>query len=466
MSFNKLVNHYKQDIIKSTQDLIRIKSVEEEPEKGMPFGKGPYEALNYVLKLAEGMGFDAKNLDGYVGCIDFGDNNDDMVGVLTHVDVVPAGDGWTFPPYDAQIQDGRIYGRGSLDDKGPTIATLYSLKALKEAKVSLNKKIRIILGANEETDWRCIKYYTKHEDIPNMAFTPDANFPVIYGEKGTVNFKLIMKNIGCLCNGIKIVKLDGGTAVNTVPDYCEAILEVEDIDFVEKQLKTFKGKTKYNLSIEKKENTVKIKSKGISAHACNPHKGQNAITQLLLFLEKLTDRESYMHEFIRFYDEKIAFKHNGEGIGCNFEDEISGKLTLNPGVITKKNNDIILSFDLRYPIKFKSEDIYIKIERELKGTNIELVKGDNEKKPLYVPKDSPIVKKLMKVYKEVTGDKESEPITIGGITYARAFDNTVAFGPVMPGEEELAHQKDEYIEIEHLILLTKIYAKALYELAR
>ncbi len=465
MDFIKLVEGYEKDIIKSTQEIIKIRSVEEEPKPGMPFGEGPYKALEYALNLAEEMGFKTKKLDGYAGHADLGDG-DETVGVLVHLDVVPEGEGWTYPPYSGEIHDGKIYGRGTNDDKGPAIACMYAMKALKESNVPLSRKIRIIFGTNDETGWGCMDHYFANEKAPDMAFTPDADFPVIYGEKGIINFNLVKELSSNKCSDIVVKSIKGGNAPNMVPDHSEAILEVKDISFVEEKLKTFLEKTNYPVTMEKDENQLKIIAKGISAHGSTPEKGKNAISYLMAFLGELMNGECDICEFIHIYNERIGFKHHGEGIGCGFEDDISGKLNFNPGMIKGDEKEIKLTINVRYPIKSSSKEVYDGIRNNLLGTGINLIEGKGDSKPLYVPKNNFLVDKLMKVYKEETGDMDSEPITIGGGTYARAMENAVAFGPAFPGQKDVAHQKDEYISIEDLIKITKIYARALYELAK
>lgn len=461
MDFLKLVEEYRDDIIKSTQEIIKIKSVEEAPQKGMPFGKGPYEAIEYVTNLSEEMGFNTKNFDGYAAHGDFG-QGEEIIGVLAHVDVVPEGNGWTYPPYGGEIHEDKIYGRGTLDDKGPAIAAMYAMKALKESKVDLKRKIRIIFGANEETGWGGIKHYFKKEKAPNYAFTPDADFPVIYGEKGILIFDLLAP----LDKEIKLLDLKGGSAANMVPDYCEALVEFENMEELDRLYSDFKDKYDYPVEIEKNDKKVKIVSTGTSAHGSTPEKGENAISYLMKFLGYIFNAEDKLGEFIKIYNERIAFLHHGEKIGCGLEDDISGKLNFNPGVIKLEDGNIVLTINIRYPIKSSREEVYDGIRENLKDTNIELIEGDNHKEPLYVPKDNFLVQKLMKVYREETGDEDSQPITIGGGTYARAMENAVAFGPMFPGQKELAHQKDEHISIEHLMKLTRMYAKALYELAK
>lgn len=466
MNFLDLIDEYKDEIIKTTQEVIKIKSVEEKPLPGMPFGEGPYKALEKTLQIAEDMGFETKNLEGYAGHIDLGEG-EEVVGVLAHLDVVPEGEGWIYGPYSGEIHDGKIYGRGTVDDKGPAVATLYAMKALKESGVELKRKIRLILGANEETGWGCMNYYFKHEKAPNMAFTPDAEFPVIHGEKGIIIFDLVYNKNSFTDGDIKLIDIKGGNAPNMVPDSAEAILEVRDLSFIEQSLRLCKEERNYPITISNDGNNVKVVAKGKSAHGSTPEKGENAITYLLAFLgEYIFARDSYIGMFLQFYNDKIAFKYHGEGIGCGFEDDVSGKLNFNVGMIKLEEENIVLTINVRYPIKTTSEEVYDAIRENLKDTNIELVASSKDTKPLYVPKDDFLVEKLMNVYREFTGDMESQPITIGGGTYARAMENAVAFGPMFPGQVELAHQKDEYISIDHLMKITKIYAKALYELAK
>jgi succinyl-diaminopimelate desuccinylase len=465
MDFNKAIEALKDELISSTQEVIRIKSVEDDPQKGMPFGKGPYDALCYVLDLGEKLGFKAKNLDGYAGHLDFGEG-EEVVGVLGHLDVVPEGDGWTFPPYGAEIHDGKIYGRGSMDDKGPVMAALYSMKALKDSGVKLNKKIRLILGTNEETGWGCMHHYFANETPPNMAFTPDADFPVIHGEKGIIVFDLKYKLDSLEDESFSLLSLKGGNAANMVPDYAEAIIKVDSIDKSIDALRRYANEKGYQADIKEDNGNLKVSVKGKSAHGSTPEKGENAITYLLNLLYSHFNGESSIYNFLDWYEKSLAFKYNGENFGCEFEDELSGKLNLNVGVIKLVGEEIILSINIRYPISYKRKDVYDSIRTHLKGLPIEIIEGNSDKDPLYVPKDDILVQTLMKVYQEQTGDYEAEPLVIGGGTYARAMKNAVAFGPVFPGQEELAHQKDEFISIDNLVKLTQIYTHALYELAK
>lgn len=465
MDFKDTIKKLEPEIIKSIQDAIRIKSVEEEPLQGMPFGSGPYQALDFMLKLGESMGFETKNLDGYAGHIDFGEG-DETVGILAHVDVVPEGDGWTYPPYGGEIHNGKIYGRGTMDDKGPAVIALYAMKALADSGVKPGRKIRLILGANEESRWECMDHYFKNEEPPTMAFTPDADFPVIHGEKGITGFDLKFPYKGTKGCDVTLNDIKGGNAPNMVPDKAWANLSVKDKNLFRSQFNDYMKDKSISIDLEEGDKGFKVTALGKSAHGSTPAKGENAISYLMDFLGFVYSGQCPVCRFIDFYNERIAFKHNGEGIGCALEDDLSGKLDFNPGLISYDGNHIKLSVNVRYPISSSADEVFAGIRENIKDTPIELVEGALDSRPLYVAKDNELVETLMKVYREQTGDLDSEPITIGGGTYARAMKNAVAFGPVFPGQEELAHQKDEHITIENVVKLTEIYSHALYELVQ
>jgi succinyl-diaminopimelate desuccinylase len=466
MVLGKLIESYKNDIVRKTQDIVKIRSVEDEAKDGMPYGEGVNEALEYALRLSSELGFNVENFDGYAGHAEIG-SGDETVGVLVHLDVVPEGEGWSYPPYAAEIHDDKIFGRGTIDDKGPAIAILYAMKAIKESGLNINKKIRIIFGTNEETEWGGITYYLKKQNAPDIAFTPDADFPVIHGEKGIIVFDLA-KDVDKMCSeNVKIKSISGGNRPNMVPDSCTAILSVNTkyrSDFI-KKFEDFIKETRYKIQLVDNGEDIILKSQGVSAHGSTPQSGQNAISQLIVLLAKIIDCDCDICSFIKAYNKKIGMDYNGQSIGCGFEDDISGKLVFNVGMINVDSAEAKVTVNIRYPIKYAGQQVYDGIRAELKGTGIEVIEGE-DMKPLYVSKDHELVQTLMKVYREETGDLSSEPITIGGGTYARSMKNAVAFGPLFPGQVELAHQKDECISINDLINISKIYAKALYELTK
>lgn len=466
MHINRLVENYKDQIVKHTQELIKIKSTEKQGSPGKPFGEEVNQALEYVLKLSEELGFETLNLDGYAGHAEIG-QGDETLGILVHLDVVPEGDGWTYTAYGGEIHNGRIYGRGASDDKGPTVAALFAMKVVKELGVKLNKKIRIIFGTNEETNWDCMKHYFRKMKAPDMAFTPDSDFPVIFAEKGILVLSLVRKLEDKYREKIEILEIKGGNRPNMVPDLCKAVIKVADDakdDFINK-FEEFKANTGSQLSLEMNKDNITIVSEGVSAHGSTPQSGTNAISHLMSFLGLVAHSNCSTHDFIKMYNEKLGMEVNGESLGCGFEDDVTGKLTLNVGMIEVNSKEAKLTLDIRYPVKLTREDVIKSIENNLMetGVNVEI---ESYMDPLYIPLDHPLVQKLMKVYREETGDTTSQPITTGGGTYARSMKNAVAFGPSFPGQEDVAHQKDEYISIEHLIKITQIYAKAIYELTK
>lgn len=461
---DNIIDEMKDEIIESLQRIVRIKSVEDEPEEGMPFGEGVNQCLESFLDIAKSLGLKTKNIDGYAGHVEIGEG-EEILGILCHLDVVPEGSNWTYPPYAAEIHDGKIYGRGTIDNKGPAIASLYALKAIQDSGIKLNKRVRLILGTDEESGWECIRYYLDKEETPALAFSPDAEFPVIHGEKGILTF-MLKKSLNNLQSGkIESIEIEGGNAPNMVPDYCQALIRTDYPEVFRQAVEDYlHNNPGLKIDTEDKDGGLLIKSHGISAHGSLPQDGHNAISQLMVFLAELDIYSDELKEIFRFYRDKIGMEYDGDSFGCRLEDEVSGTLTFNVGKISLKDEEFIITINIRYPVTCELSELKLLLEKGIAGTGF-LYEETSHQPPLYVEKDNPLVQSLMKVYQKYTGDN-SEPITIGGGTYARALDNAVAFGPLFPGQEELAHQKDEYIGIDELILNTKIYAAAIMELAR
>lgn len=454
----------KDELIKDTQEILRIRSLEEKAMPGKPFGEGVNEALLKALSIAEKLGFNTVNLDGYIGYAEYG-QGEDYVAVLGHLDVVPEGDGWKYPPYAAEIHDNKIYARGAIDDKGPIMAALYGLKAIKDAEIPLSKRVRIIFGTNEETGCGEMEYYNSREKAPLFGFTPDAEFPIIYAEKGITIFDLVCPIKTASQRNMTIAYIKGGQRPNMVPDYCEAKVITDDPANVISYLSEFKFDREYNIKYEREEDGVVLKSYGVSAHGSTPELGKNAIMQLLEFLGTLPLEGSDIGDFIAFANKYIGLETDGRSFGIYMEDEASGKLSFNVGNISFSNEgEISLSLNVRYPVTFTLDELNSGLEMRLKNTQMQ-IRNFEHQGPLYYPKDNPLIEKLQKVYKEETG-LEPELLAIGGGTYAKEMKNIVAFGPAFPGSPDLAHQANEYIDIEDLIKCAKIYGAAIYELSR
>lgn len=465
MPLDTYIDEYRDEIIQKVQELIRIPSLEGEPKPGYPFGEGPTRALEYALDLGERLGFKVANLDGYAGYAEIGEG-EETIGILAHLDVVPAGDSWTYPPFEGQIHNGRIYGRGAIDNKGPAIGAMYAMKAVVEAGIPLDKKVRIIFGTDEETQWRGIDYYLEREPMPDFGLVPDANYPVIHGEKGILTIALT-REFDDRREPYNIEYIRGGDRDNMVPDRCICSFSKGDnIAKILTHLKSFKEYSGYDLraNINSDGNTLSIESIGKSAHGSMPDLGINAIGQVMAFLCTLGLGDGTMEEFILFLNNKIGMDFSGKAMGIAGSDDVSGDLTLNLGIVDIDGDSGRAVINIRYPVTFQldtiMDGIYGAVEEY--GMDVQVI---SHKAPLYVPKDDPLVSQLLEIYGQLTGQM-AEPLTTGGGTYARALDYAVAFGAQFPNTPDLAHQGDEYIDIEDLILHTRIYAHAIARLAK
>ena len=455
MDFTKEIKEVLEPMAKDISDICKINSVESEPLEGMPFGEGPAKALQAALDIGKRMGFETENFDNYVGHVDFGDG-EDMIGILGHVDVVPAGEGWEHDPWGGEISDGYIWGRGTVDDKGPMIVCLYALKILKDKGVKLNKKVRMIFGTNEETNWGCMNYYLNNvkPKFPSASFSPDASFPVTYAEKGIYQFNLI-KNINTN------ITVSGGNAFNAVPSIAEALVPSVNKDDVLSVIPSLE--TKCTFTVTECDGKVKITSLGKGGHAAELQEGINAVSGLMELLSKLNLNDE-ISEVLKFYENKIGNTIYAEKLGIANEDE-SGHLTLNIGKISIENNKAVISCDIRIPVTDNLDRVrnFVKTVAQENGFIYEECAAET---PLYIPKDSPLVTTLMDAYKDITGDVTAVPITSGGGTYSRTINNCVAFGCILPDQEDTIHQANERLKLEHMEKWLEIYIEAIYRLAK
>lgn len=458
------IDNLKDEIINSTCEIINIPSVLTKSNiPTMPFGENCNKALEFILELGKKLGFRTKNIDGYCGYIEFGEGNE-LVGIIGHLDVVPSGDGWTYPPFEATITNNRIYGRGAIDDKGPVIASLYAMKAVAD-NLKVNKRIRLILGLNEENDWKCIEYYKSHEESPTISFSPDANFPCIYAEKHILS--VLIKQKYETNNNIILTDIDyANNALNVVPKYCSCILTISDNincqNFI-LDLKNVIRKYNYEIDIFKIDNThIKLTSYGIQSHAAHPELGVNAISNLTIVLYDILYLYDIQIPLLTIFKKYIKNEYNGKSANMNLSDD-TGPLTLNVSRLYIKDGNLCTEFNLRIPSTIQIEEIQNRFNKIL--SNELFIEYLRLQPSIYISKDDYLVKTLCNVFNEVTNSNEA-PIAIGGGTYARAFDNCISFGMQMPGEEDMCHKSDEFVDMDNLILSTKIYAKAIYELAK
>ena len=445
MNFDRELDARESELIESLQELIRIRSVGEEAG-AHPFGDGPHACLMACLALGERLGFRTASVDDMAGYVEYG-SGEEMVAVLGHLDVVPEGDGWNYPPYGAVIDNGRLYGRGAVDDKGPTVAALYALRAIADSGVALSRRIRVIFGLNEEKGSLCIKHYVnKGEELPVMGFTPDGEYPIINGEKGIVTATFARR---LSADGVKrISAFSAGIAANVVPEFATAELTFAP-----------EGKLPEKVSAT----GTRVEARGVNAHGSTPELGENAIGRLLLELDGLGLSGDH-GEAVHFLAEHIGMETRGKSLGIALSDDISGDLTLNFGVAKLEGDTLSVTINIRYPVTRKLEEFYPALVAKMaEGGFTETSLA--HKQALYMPPESELIRCLSKVYEEQTGEP-AQLISMGGGTYAKAMPNTVAFGPIFPGDEAVEHKPNEYIELSKLMKNAKIIAAAMYEMAK
>ena len=474
MDYLELLESYREDILKTLRELIAFPSVSLDSVKSadgklMRYGRAVQDAYEYMLKLGEELGFDTFDADGYGGHIQFNADesieNPENLGIVGHLDVVPEGIGWDTNPYKLEIKDGYLYGRGVADDKGPLLACLYIMKAMKEAGIKPKKNIRLIMGLDEEKSMAGMLKYVEIAGQPDMGFTPDAEFPLINGEKGILTFDLAQKlTRQTNKEGLRLTKLEAGTASNAVPAQAKAVIAADDALYqhVKDALAQYVVETGYEISAKKQGSSLVIEAKGVAAHGACPELGLNAVSILMGFLGRLQFSNEELNDFIAFYNDHLGFDVAGERMGCEMKDEVS-KLTLNVGIASITEDLATLTVNIRYPVTKTSDEVFEGIQKTLEGSKIGIVKG-NDIEPLYIDASSPMVKTMLDVYRQETGDADAKPIVIGGGTYAKAVNNTIAFGALFPGEFDTMHQANERKSLENFFKMTRIYAKTIYAL--
>ncbi len=433
----KIENIFEQ-YIKDLEQLIKIPSVlEEDGEK--PFGKHIQHSLEKMLEIAEKMGFSTYiDPEGYYGYAQVGEG--EMFGVLGHLDVVPAGslDNWNTDPFELVRKDGKLYGRGVQDDKGPTLAAMYALKLLLDDGYKLTKQVRFIFGTDEESLWRGIDKYKEKEEMPTAGFSPDSTFPLVYAEKGLLQCVLVSKPSG--------INFSGGDAFNSVPSKVKYDLDSKD-------------KFKANLEKFKFEHTQDLEVIGKPVHAQVADTGINAIVRTFIAMQDIYPNSNAINFVCDTFNEDA----NAKAIFGDISDEFSGKLMFNLGKFEFNNDYEKLFIDIRIPVTVKKEEVVEKLIEEAKKYDLVYEEFD-WLRSIYVAKDSHLITNLMAAYQEVTGDLESEPVSSGGATYARAMDNCVAFGAVLKTGVKTEHQPNECIVEADMKIAMQIYMKAFEKL--
>ena len=398
---SRYIDAHRKEMLEDIGALCRINSVKGSYRIGKPYGEGCSEALRTALHIAECYGFSINNYDNYVGTVDMNDK-EAQLDILAHLDVVPAGDGWTVTePFEPVVKDGKIYGRGTADDKGPAIAALYAMRAVNELGIPMKKNVRLILGTDEECGSSDITHYYSVEKEAPMTFSPDASFPVINIEKGRIggNFTAEFEPSDRLP---KMVSFHSGTKTNVVPGAAEALFEGLDGDETGALAKSMEEELGIRFTVSSEDGCLKIAAAGENGHAMAPWKGKNALTGLLSLIERLPLAECGQVKAVRALNRLMK----ADGISFNTEEM---------------------------------------------------------KPPHHVPADSDFVKTLLSAYEKYSGRK-GECIAIGGGTYVHNLKNGVAFGAALPETENHMHGPDEFAVVDELTMSAKIFAQVIVDL--
>lgn len=454
----------KDEFLADLFDLLRINSERDDSQADAqhPFGPGPVRALDKFLEIAQRDGYPTKNVDNYAGHFEFGEG-DEVLGIFGHLDVVPAGSGWNTDPYEPQIIDGKLFARGSSDDKGPTMACYYGLKIIKELGLPTSKKVRFIVGTDEESGWADIDYYFEHVGLPlpDFGFSPDAEFPIINGEKG--NITAYLHFAGENSGAAKLHSFAGGLRENMVPESATAIIS-GDLADLDSKLADFTAAYGLKADAETLENgQVQVTVIGKSAHGSTPEEGVNGATYLAKFLNQFAF-DGAAKAYLDLAGQVLLEDHDAKKLGVAIYDEQMGALSMNAGVFkfdeTSSDNTIALNF--RYPKNTNPETIKAGLEK----LGVEAVSlSAHGHTPHYCPIDDPMVATLLSVYEKHTGLKGHEQV-IGGGTFGRLLKRGVAYGAMFPGDVNTMHQANEFIEVEQLYRAAAIYAEAIYELIK
>lgn len=447
----KWIDDHSEELVAALQKCLSFPTVRDDATacQGAPFGRSIRECLDSTLALARELGLETKDLDGYCGCVDYGEGAEQL-GILAHLDVVPEGTGWKHPPYGGVIEDGLLYGRGALDDKGPAIAALFALAAVKDCGLPMRRSVRVILGCDEESGMGCLEHYAKVEPAPDLAFSPDAEYPLVNSEK-------MIYGSGFEKKYASTVRVKAGTVSNAVPGEAEVFLPLDA-----QALAGMKAPEGFTLSVTAAQGGSMLRITGQAAHASTPELGRNAFLCALDVMKDLPLAEEDKLT-VKGLADILRFDCHGESLGIDCADQ-SGRLTMNVGVVDWDEKGIHrLTVDIRAPITADADFITEKLRSGFGAAGLTET-GHHASPGYYVSPDSELVQALMGVYRDHFHD-DRQPMAIGGGTYARHLKNAVAFGPERPGVEAPIHMPNERIAIEHLIDDAKIYADAIIALA-
>lgn len=466
IDFKAEVEKRRDDLMADLCSLLEINSERDDSKADAehPFGPGPVKALEKFLEIAECDGYEIKNVDNYAGHFTFGQGEEEL-GIFAHMDVVPAGSGWNTDPYKPEIIDGKLYARGASDDKGPTMACYYGLKIIKELGLPVSKRVRFVVGTDEESGWADMDYYFANVGLPepDFGFSPDAEFPIINGEKGNITEYLHFGN----SNGgaFTLHSFQGGLRENMVPESATAIFSADaSLEELQARVTTFTSEYGVTAELKEEDGRFHLTVVGKSAHGAHPEAGVNGAAYLARFLHQF-DFAGSAKDYIAVISGYIFEDHAGEKLGVVITDERMGALSMNAGVFKFDENlaDNTIALNFRYPQGTDAATIKTALEA-LPGV-LSVTLSEHEHTPHYVPMEDPLVKTLLDVYERQTGLRGHEQV-IGGGTFGRLLKRGVAYGAMFPGYTDTMHQANEFIDVEDLYRAAAIYAEAIYELIK
>ncbi len=459
---NAWIDSHERELVNDIITLCEIPSVLGDAEEGAPYGKECARALNAALDMTKRYGFATTNMDNYVGYADFDEKLPHTLDMLAHTDVVPAGEGWTVTePFHIIEKDGRLYGRGTSDDKGPLLCALYAMRAVKECGVPLTKGVRMIIGSDEETGSTDIEHYYAIEKEAEMTFSPDADFPIINIEKGQFRGSLVA-SVEESKELPRLVSLEAGVAVNAVPQ--KAVLVVEGLDLAAENVKQIMEEIAADLDVEitvTGENEITVI--GESAHASTPETGKNAGLAAVILANALPLAACAQTELLKKIPSLFPYGiTDGVGLGIAMHDEESKDLTCTLDMFHVTAAEMSFTFDARTPVSATKENC-----QDVAAAAVENA-GFTFETPGMIPPHAvdgkgAFVEGLLASYEEVTG-LTGECMAIGGGTYVHELENGVAFGAILPGIDTHMHGADEFMDIDNILIAAKVYADAIIRL--
>ncbi|MGI6230295.1 MAG: Sapep family Mn(2+)-dependent dipeptidase [Tractidigestivibacter sp.] len=450
-----------EDVIADIRSLVRIESVFDPTaaEPGKPFGPKSNEALVQAEKIAERLGLEVTDVDGYLGFGDVPGESEGCLATIAHSDVVPIGLGWTVNPLEVTRRDGYLLGRGVIDDKGPLTISLwaahfFALEAERTGK-RMPYTLRCIIGNDEETEMKDVEVYLKRYGEPLFCFSPDADFPLICGEKGRIAGSFASPAVA----GEKIVELDGGTVPNAIPGQATALVRADAATLPARE----------NIAVEDAgDGLARVVATGKGGHASLPEGTVNAIGLLARYLLDAGVCGEGERQFLEL-ERTLTEDYDGTTLGVASSDDKFGPLTLIAGTVRTTGNRFVQTIDSRYPTSTTGDAIADKLSKvaELYGATF----GDvSDSVPFYISPDSPEISTLLSTYSEYTG-RQAKAMCIGGGTYARHFKRACAFGPHEPANPVpswvgMEHGPDEGVAEADLKVALKIYIVSIARLMR